>query len=131
MRAHKKGISPVVATALLLVVAVVAIVGFETWYNTYSSGINSEIESKSLYNEVTIEKLVDGMLYLKSNRNENVTVKEVIINDDSYSFNENISDIKMIDISTGIENAKLYTSTADITVITDNGVTSKSFLIRN
>ena len=36
----KKAISPVVATALLLVVAVVAVVGFQTWFNTYQTGFD-------------------------------------------------------------------------------------------
>jgi len=43
----KKAISPVVAVALLLVVAVVAVVGFQTWFNTYSSGIFTNTEQKS------------------------------------------------------------------------------------
>jgi len=36
---YKKSLSPVVATVLLLVVAVVAVVGFNTWYNT---GLNKK-----------------------------------------------------------------------------------------
>jgi flagellin-like protein len=34
---QKQGISPVVATALLLVVAVVAVVGFQTWFQSFQS----------------------------------------------------------------------------------------------
>lgn len=35
----KKAISPVVATALLLVVAIVFVVGFQTWFNSYSENL--------------------------------------------------------------------------------------------
>ena len=43
----KKAIGPVVASALLLVVAVVAVVGFQGWFNNYSSGMFSNTETQS------------------------------------------------------------------------------------
>jgi len=43
----KKGISPVVATALLLVVAVVAVVGFQTWFSSYQGGVETQVEGES------------------------------------------------------------------------------------
>ena len=36
----RKSISPVVATALLLVVAVVAVTSFQSWFTTFQSGVN-------------------------------------------------------------------------------------------
>jgi flagellin-like protein len=42
-----KAISPVVAIVLLLVVAVVAVVGFQVWFNTYSSSLFSDVEGQS------------------------------------------------------------------------------------
>ena len=47
MAMNKKAISPVVATALLLVVAVVAVVGFQTWYSSYQSQIEAQVESQA------------------------------------------------------------------------------------
>ena len=44
---NKKVISPVVATALLLVVAVMAVVGFSGWFSSFQSGINSDVEQNS------------------------------------------------------------------------------------
>jgi len=46
MVSSKKAISPVVATALLLVVAVVAVVGFQAWFNTYNTSLNSKVEQQ-------------------------------------------------------------------------------------
>jgi len=43
----KNGISPVVATSLILVVAVIAVVGFGGWFSSFQSNIQSDVESKS------------------------------------------------------------------------------------
>lgn len=43
----KKAISPVVATALLLVVSVVSVVSFQSWYNSYQSDLFSDLNSNS------------------------------------------------------------------------------------
>ncbi len=67
MAFNKKAISPVVATALLLVVAVVAVVGFQTWFNTYQSGLNTQVEQQSSSGSaVTIERLENGTVYLRN-----------------------------------------------------------------
>jgi len=63
---NRKAISPVVATALLLVVAVVAVVGFQKWYNDYSTTVFSDVEQKSSTGStIIIERLkTDGTVYL-------------------------------------------------------------------
>jgi len=75
---NKKGISPVVATALLLVVAVVAVVGFQTWFNTYQSGLNVKVEQQSKAgSSLTIERLEvanSGQIYVKNNAVDNVSI---------------------------------------------------------
>ncbi len=44
---NKKCISPVVATALLIVVAVLAVVGFQGWFGTFSSKLFTDTETQS------------------------------------------------------------------------------------
>jgi flagellin-like protein len=44
---YKKGITPVVATALILVVAVVAVVGFSGWFSTFSSQVSVDVDKAS------------------------------------------------------------------------------------
>ena len=64
----KKSISPVVATALLLVVAVLSVVAFQTWYETFSSKLLADSEQKNnLINNVDILLVQDNILYVKSN----------------------------------------------------------------
>ncbi len=71
----KKCISPIVATALLLVVAVTAVVGFQNWFGTYSTNILSGVESSSANDVRTsqIETIVGNSLYIK-NDYENLTI---------------------------------------------------------
>ncbi len=61
----RKGITPVVAVVLLLVVAVLAVVGFQTWYGSYSSGLFSNAEKSSQFENINIQTVVGGSLYIK------------------------------------------------------------------
>lgn len=64
---NKKGIGPVVGSALLLVVAVVAVVGFQNWYTTFQSTTLVDIEEESSSsNSLQIQGLSYGNLYFKS-----------------------------------------------------------------
>jgi len=64
---NKKAISPVVATALLLVVAVTSAIGFQIWFNTYSSSVFTNVETKSPTNSVIkAEGIVGNILYIKT-----------------------------------------------------------------
>ena len=76
MRKNSRAISPVVATALLLVVAVVAVVGFQTWFNTYQSGLNSKVEQQSAAgSSITIERLegsANATIYLKNTATQKI-----------------------------------------------------------
>ena len=98
----KKAIGPVIATALLLVVAVVAAVGFNTWFGTYSSQLNSKIESDSSNSLViTIERLeaaaVDTAtsIYLrnKGSLNQSITSLKVVKNGITYCSNSSTVNI--------------------------------------
>ena len=64
---NKKAISPVVATALLLVVAVVAVVGFQSWFATYNSQNMVKVEQQSAAGSgITAERLEVTTVYLKN-----------------------------------------------------------------
>ena len=53
---NKRGIGAVVATALLLIVAVISVVGFDSWYGTYSSElfVKSEIRANEADSGLTL-----------------------------------------------------------------------------
>lgn len=77
---NKKGLSPVVAVALLLVLAVVVVVGFETWFESFRVSQN---ETKVIQNEI-IPNLITSEI---TNLNKNITQYEF-----EYRINDYLSD---------------------------------------
>ncbi len=55
---NKAEISPVVATALLLVVAVTLVVGFQAWYNTLKYG-----EGQPRIGDLILNTTIEGDIY--------------------------------------------------------------------
>ena len=76
----KKALGPVVAMALLLVVAVSGVVGFQTWYQTYQSGLMSDVEesSSSTFDGFTFEAVSNDNLYLKSSVADNLSSFKIV-----------------------------------------------------
>ena len=75
---NSKAISPVVATALLLVVAVVAVVGFQTWFNSYNSANMAKVEAQSNTGaSMSIERIEAGTgmqsIYIKNSGTATIT----------------------------------------------------------
>ena len=134
---NKKAISPVVATALLLVVAVVAVVGFQTWFNTYQSGLNTKVEQQSATGTaVTVERLeTTNGLYLKnSNKANNVTISSISI------AGATIQGCTNIQLAPGVANIASVSScnvtgltqgdSVDVVVVTKDGVFQENEIVR-
>jgi len=102
-RKAKKGISPVVATALLLVVAVMSVVGFQGWFTAFSSSVFVGVESDTdSSNSVKVEDIIGDKLYLNSKFNS--SINSININGVDCNFNGTVSGIDYINISSCIEN---------------------------
>lgn len=132
---NKKAITPVVATALLLVVAVVAVVGFQTWFNTYQSGLNTKVEQQSSTgSSITIERLETGTLYLKNSGADAVNAISVTVNGTSCNmtaFNvtipgQQVSSHNVSSCTTGLTKGNAY----DVVVVTKDGVFSAKEILR-
>ena len=68
---NETAISPVVATALLLVVAVVAVVGFQNFFGSFSSNIFSDVEQQNSFeNRINFELITEQTVYIKSSSND-------------------------------------------------------------
>ena len=64
---NKKTISPVIATALLLIVAVISVVGFGSWFGNFQSNINSNVEqSSNTKNTIDLDTIVGNSLYINN-----------------------------------------------------------------
>jgi flagellin-like protein len=117
-RKSKKAISPVVATALLLVVAVVSVVGFSGWFETFSSSTFIDIETQSSgQSSVTVEGLIGEKLYLNSK--SNVSISSIKINDIDCNINSSVDGLDNFNISDCIQN---MSGSANIIVVTNSGI---------
>ncbi len=129
---NKKAISPVVATALLLVVAVVAVVGFQAWYNTFQSGVLADTESKGAQGvPITVERLEMNQVYLKNAAAEDIEASAITVNGVSCGgFPENITpNVGAYDIPTC--NASITQGqVVDVVVVTSQGVYSSTQIVR-
>ena len=137
MAFNKKAISPVVATALLLVVAVVAVVGFQTWFNTYQSGLNTQVEQQSSSGSaVTVERLENGTVYLRNSGAAQLTGVDVEVSatsgysgscDQATGVNLNGSQVSSISLA----NCNLaQDSVYNVVVVTNDGVFSEEEFAR-
>jgi len=131
---NKKAISPVVATALLLVVAVVAVVGFQSWFTTYQSGINVKVEQESAAgSSITLERLeaVQGKVYAKNTGTSDITVK-VKVTDGGAGCN----DTELIIPAQGVNGTNTGCSTLNqsekysVVAVSPDGVFSATMIAR-
>ena len=133
LKTSKKTITPVVATALLLVVTVVAVVGFQTWYNTYSSVMFSDVDitiNSASDGTLKIESLIGDILYIINNLQDNLSITTLKIGGNICTVTDNLTlGMNQIPVSSCVNN--LSTSTPDIVLITEKNVISKKVFIKN
>jgi flagellin-like protein len=128
----RNAISPVVAAALLMVVAVVAVTGFQSWFADYSSEMLSDVEIKSNNADsgiLTIEALIGNELYLINNIEDELDIVELKVGDNVCANADNLSlGISYVNVSDCIIN--LTTATPNVILITTKEFLSKKFLSR-
>ncbi len=76
---NKKCVSPVVAVALLLVVSVVAVVSYQSWFQGYQSILTADIEQKSISSGTINVEYVgnDGILYVTNKGAANIFMDNI------------------------------------------------------
>ncbi len=125
----KKSLTPIVAVALLLILVVLAVIGFNIWYNTYSNNLQAKIElNTDSLDDIDIEGVIDGMLYIKSGKN--TSLLDVKIDGISCHISKNITKgIINISVIGCLEN--ITTSTPEVTLITKNKIASEKVYLKN
>ena len=117
---NKKALHPVVAVALLLVVSVTAVVGFQTWFSQFSSSLFVQAEQSGDGNNIAqgINNFQNGNIYFNHKTNDNVTVTQVKIGNTTCSKN--------ITLKKGINKIKgcfgKYSDLKDVVVYTNKGI---------
>ena len=122
----KKSIGPLIAISLLIVVSVVAVIGFQTWYNTYSSEIFSDNEQQSniLDNNIKPYLLGNTLNILNPNGN-NLTILQILVDGKKTNISANISSEGLkVDLS---EFLASNNEVEKISIITNNGIVTKEF----
>jgi hypothetical protein len=69
MLKNKKAVHPVVSVALLLVVAVISVVGFQSWFSSFSTGVLVSVEqdtNNQIPSDIYVEDLTTNKIYIKS-----------------------------------------------------------------
>lgn len=120
----KKAISPVVAVALLLVVAVSAVVGFSAWYNSYSSELLVQVEdSDDDVGSTQIRDLQGNELYFNSDVDSIIITSVTIGGTDCEVGGSYSRQLVILDVSTCT--ASLTERAQEVVVVTNRGVFSK------
>ena len=85
---NKKAISPVVATALLLVVAVVAVVGFQSWFTTFQSKQLSgvELQTASAGACLDVQRVESDLVYIYNSATTNINVTGLTISSNTGDY---------------------------------------------
>jgi len=123
---EKKSISPVIATVLLLSVAIISVISFSNWFASFQSNIMSEVEiSSKTNNELTIDTFTGNNLYLSGN-NE---IKKISINGVICSENLSVSGNVKVDLSNCLLNLKQ--GKYNVVLETNNGVKKRSIFLKN
>jgi len=127
----KKAISGIVAISIMIAVSVIAVVGFEGWFQIYSTSIlsNVEINSKDTDSNSKIETIISNTLFFKNNQESNLTIKTIKIGD-------KVCNISNLNISLGVEQIDLKKCTLNMTsgtknvvIVTDNNIYEKIMMV--
>ena len=87
MYSSKKSLGPVVATGLFIVVAVVATISFQVWFQDYSSQVFSDIEAGGSSLDTQIREIDGNSLYVSSG---DIDIEGIYLNGETCNFNESL-----------------------------------------
>ena len=119
----KGGISPIVALTLLFVVAVVSVVGLQSWYQSYSSDLFANVDEETMNRAmIQVDGVYGGTLYIRQQQgDDNTSLKTVKVNNEDCQINDSLKNgVNRLDVSSCLENVS--GSRADISLITNSGV---------
>ncbi|MCA9486970.1 MAG: SBBP repeat-containing protein [Nanoarchaeota archaeon] len=127
MRPTKKAISPVIAVALLLVVAVVAVVFFSTWFDSFRSALFTKAESDTASGQsIGIVDLVGDELFFQAGTG--TAVSNVKASGTDCEFSTGIfSGLHIFDLGSCLNASG---NSVEVAVFTDKGIYSKKFFVK-
>ncbi len=128
----RKGISEIISLSLLLVVGIVAVISFQTWFNAFGSNMFADIETQSQdsVSSTKIENVLGNSLYFRNSKSENISILSVEMDGIDCNYTGLIEEgVQEIDITNCINN--LTRKAPEIVVFTDKGIYSKYIYLEN
>lgn len=128
----KKGISPIIATILLLIIGIVAVIGFQNWFQTFQSGLFVQVEQDSPMNKINtqIKGIVGNELYFR-NSYSNLTITDIKIDGISCGITPSNYPNGFSEINIGNCTENITSLTPEILVLTNKGIFSKKVYLKN
>jgi len=83
----KKALGSVVSVGLLLVVSVLSVVSFQSWFSNYSSDVFIDVEDETNGEILRVESVIDDELYLYSNVNSVINFFQISDNNGAEMCN--------------------------------------------
>lgn len=126
---YKKGISPIIATLLLLIVGVTVVIGFQDWSVSYISNLFVDVEEEKNNNNVNfeIEDIIGENLYLFSQ--DNINIKSVKIDSiNCENLNGTYSGNIKLNVSSCLDS--ITTSKPEVVITSQSRVSSKVIILR-
>lgn len=126
---RKKGIGPVVAVSLLLIVTLSSVIFFGDWFSSFISTLqtNIEVDSNKALKGTTIrvDAVINGELFLYNSYSSNQTINSVRIgSNDCITTNTMLqTGMNRLNISSCIESLNTGSS-QEILIISDSGIYS-------
>ena len=135
---NKKAISPVVATALLLVVAVVAVVGFQSWFTTFQSKqlTDVELQTSSGGASINVERVQNDSVYILNRAPTSQTISLMsLTTDGGYSCTSVVdivltSGVNKVACATAVSGSYTVGEKASVLVETASGLVSASAIAK-
>jgi surface protein len=125
----KKAISPIIGSTLLLVVAIIASIAFQNWFQSFQSvGFNDVNNQATISDDVEIEEILGDNLYL--NAGTKLVINSIEIGGIDCEISGTYSELSKIDISSCLE---LVTNPIVNVIITteDSVISSTQYLIES
>ena len=126
----KKALSPVVAVGLLLVLAVTAIVGFQTWFSSYSSSLYTTVEKEDTNSLTSIETIANNKLYITNRDSKNTSIEKITINGNTCFTNTTL-DKGTTNFNITASCTSNISGEMDVVITTSDKVISKTIFIKD
>ncbi len=130
LKFYNRGIGAVVAVSLLMIVSVVAAVGFQNWFASYQSDLQNQVNDFRS-DSISLEYLDGNVLYVKNSAPNNFIFNEIKIEDKSCGVNGSILANSMNKIALNGCTVGMTIGPKKVVLVSDNSILEKTLMFRS